>query len=85
MLTGFVQQIDKEENLRDKYLELLTFPIDKPYANISTLCPEVMNFLGHGKNLLFKSFFNNYIWLEIDEEETLKRVNDRLIDEIWKK
>ena len=81
MMTGFVQQIDKEENLRDKYLELLTFPIDKPYANISTLCPEVMNFLGHGKNLLFKSFFNNYIWLEIDEEETLKRVNDRLIDE----
>ena len=81
ILTGFVQQIDKEENLRDKYLELLTFPIDKPYANISTLCPEVVNFLGHGKNLLFKSFFNNYIWLEIDEEETLKRVNDRLIDE----
>ena len=81
MLTGFVQQIDKEENLRDKYLELLTFPIDKPYANISHLCPEVVNFLGHGKNLLFKSFFNNYIWLEIDEEETLKRVNDRLIDE----
>ena len=81
MLTGFVQQIDKEENLRDKYLELLTFPIDKPYANISTLCPEVTNFLEHGKNLLSKSFFNNYIWLEIDEEETLKRVNDRLIDE----
>ena len=81
ILTGFVQQIDKEENIRDKYLELLTFSIDKPYANISHLCPEVMKYLGYGKNTLYKSFFNNYIWLEIDEEETLKRVNDRLIDE----
>ena len=81
ILTGFVQQIDKEENLRDKYLDLLTFSIDKPYANISYLCPEVMNYLGFGNKNLFKSFFNNYIWLEIDEEETLKRVNDRLIDE----
>jgi len=80
-LTGFVQQIDKEENLRDKYLGLLTFSLDKPYANISNLCPEVMNYLGHGGDFLYKSFFNNYIWLEIDEEETLKRVNDRLIDE----
>ena len=80
-LTGFVQQIDKEENIRDKYLELLTFPIDKPYANISYLCPEVINYLGYGNKNLSKSFFNNYIWLEIDEEETLKRVNDRLIDE----
>ena len=81
ILTGFVQQIDKEENIRDKYLELLTFSVDKPYANISNLCPEVMNYLGYGKNALYKSFFNNYIWLEIDENETLKRVNDRLIDE----
>ena len=80
-LTGFVQQIDKEENLRDKYLGLLTFSLDKTYANISNLCPEVMNYLGHGGDALYKSFFNNYIWLEIDEEETLKRVNDRLIDE----
>ena len=80
-LTGFVQQIDKEENLRDKYLGLLTFSLDKTYANISNLCPEVMNYLGHGGDFLYKSFFNNYIWLEIDEEETLKRVNDRLIDE----
>ena len=80
-LTGFVQQIDKEENLRDKYLELLTFSLDKTYANISNLCPEVMNYLGFGSNNLHKSFFNNYIWLEIDEEETLRRVNDRLIDE----
>ena len=80
-LTGFVQQIDKEENIRDKYLELLTFPIDKPYANISYLCPEIINYLGYGNKNLSKSFFNNYIWLEIDEEETLKRVNDRLIDE----
>lgn len=81
VLTGFVQQIDKEENMRDKYMELLTFSIDKPYANISHLCPEVINYLGFGNKNLSKSFFNNYIWLEIDEEETLKRVNDRLIDE----
>ena len=81
IMTGFVQQIDKEENLRDKYLDLLTFSIDKPYTNISNLCPEVMSYLGYGNKNLSNSFFNNYIWLEIDEEETLKRVNDRLIDE----
>jgi adenylate kinase family enzyme len=80
-LTGFVQQIDKEENMRDKYLDLLTFSIDKPYTNISNLCPDVINYLGFGNKNLSNSFFNNYIWLEIDEEETLKRVNDRLIDE----
>ena len=81
IMTGFIQQIDKEENIRDKYLDLLTFSIDKPYSNISNLCPEVMNYLGYGNKNLFKSFFNNYIWLEINEEQTLKRVNDRLIDE----
>ena len=80
-MTGFVQQIDKEENMRDKYLDLLTFPIDKPYTNISNLCPDVINYLGFGNKNLSNSFFNNYIWLEINEEETLKRVNDRLIDE----
>ena len=81
MLTGFVQQIDKEENLRDRYLDLLTFSVDKPYANISYLCAEVINYQGYGNKNLYNSFFHNYIWLEIDEEETLKRVSDRLIDE----
>ena len=81
IMTGFVQQIDKEENMRDKYLDLLTYSIDKPYTNISNLCPDVINYLGFGNKNLSNSFFNNYIWLEIDEEETLKRVNDRLIDE----
>ena len=79
IITGFVQEIDKPQDLRDLYLDALTKLIDKPYANISNLCPEVINFLGHNKSNT-KSVFNNYIWLEINEEETLKRVNNRLLD-----
>ena len=73
--TGFIQEIDKEENKRDLNLNRLTFILDKPYHNISSNIANSLN----GKKTS-SGTFNNYIWLEVNEEETLRRVNNRKID-----
>jgi adenylate kinase family enzyme len=79
MLTGFIQEIDKNPDKRDIYMNILTNYIDKPYINISNINREVSSFLNKN-NLHIKSFFNCYILLELSEEETLKRMNNRLKD-----
>ena len=75
LTTGFIQEIDKEENKRDLILNKLTFILDKPYYNISS---NIANSINGKKNST--GTFNNYIWLEVNEEETLRRVNNRKID-----
>ena len=77
--TGYLQPIEQEPDKRDIYMNLLTNTIDKPYINISNLNKEVKPYLNN-KNLDKKSFFNCYILLELSEEETLKRMNNRLKD-----
>ena len=79
MLTGFIQEIDKNPDKRDIYMNILTNSIDKPYINISNINREVSSYLNKN-NLYIKSFFNCYILLELSEEETLKRMNNRLKD-----
>ena len=80
--TGFIQPIEQEPDKRDIYMNILTTSIDKPYINISNLNKEVKSFLNTSKtnNSIQKSFFNSYIFLELSEEETLKRMNNRLRD-----
>ena len=77
--TGYMQAIDQDPDKRDIYMSLLTNTIDKPYINISNLNKEANQYL-NPKNQDKKSFFNCYILLELSEEETLKRMNNRLKD-----
>ena len=79
MTTGFVQEIEEEPDKRDIYMNLLTNSIDKPYVNISNVNNEISSNLNK-KKLVKNSFFNCYILLELSEEETLKRMNNRLKD-----
>ena len=79
MTTGFVQEIDKVPDKRDIYMNILTNSIDKPYINISNTSKEGAIYLNNN-NTSKKSFFNCYILLELSEEETLKRMNNRLKD-----
>ena len=82
MTTGFTQPIEQEPDKRDIYMNILTNAIDKPYINISNLNKEVKS-LRNTTNLNYsnkKSLFNSYILLELSEEETLKRMNNRLKD-----
>ena len=76
---GFIQAIDQEPNKRDIFINILTNTIDKPYINISNVNKEAESHLNQN-NLNQKSFFNSYILLELSEEETLKRMNNRLKD-----
>ena len=79
--TGYIQEIDKEPDKRDIYLNILTNSIDKPYMNISKINNKnyiESNYVNINANK--KSFFNCYILLELSEEETLKRMNNRLQD-----
>ena len=52
---------------------------DKPYINISNTSKEGEIYLNNN-NTNKKSFFNCYILLELSEEETLKRMSNRLKD-----
>ena len=79
MTTGFVQEIDRVPDKRDIYMNILTNSIDKPYINISNTSKEGAMYLNNN-NISKKSFFNCYILLELSEEETLKRMNNRLKD-----
>ena len=81
LTTGFTPEIDKNPDKRDLYMNILTNSLDKPYINISKLNKEVSEFLNNSsKNFKKNSFFNCYILLELSEEETLKRMNNRLKD-----
>ena len=79
MTTGFIQEIDKTPDKRDIYMNILTNSIDKPYINISNTSKEGAFYLNNNNNSK-KSFFNCYILLELSEEETIKRMNNRLKD-----
>ena len=83
IITGFTQIIDKSPDKRDIYINILTNSIDKPYINISNLNKEAFEFLNNNPNnkkFNQDSFFNCYILLELSEEETLKRMKNRLKD-----
>ena len=85
IITGFIQEIDKEPDKRDIYMNMLTNSIDKPYINISNVNNQLSNnnknnYINKNININKRSFFNCYILLELSEEETLKRMNNRLID-----
>lgn len=71
--TGFIQEIDKPINQRYKKIFDLTYGIDKHYH----ILDNTSDTFKHKKN---EGFFDNYIWLEVNEEETLRRVNNRKID-----
>ena len=79
MTTGFIPEIDKVPDKRDIYMNILTNSIDKPYINISNTSKEGAIYLNNN-NCSKKSFFNCYILLELSEEETLKRMKNRLKD-----
>ena len=80
--TGYTQEIEEEPDKRDIYMNILTQSIDKPYVNISHINNEASSNLNNNNNnnVNHKSFFNCYILLELSEEETLKRMNNRLKD-----
>ena len=79
--TGYIQPIDKDVDLRDVQINNLTNSIDKPYINISNSNQEISSFFNNQNNLFKnKSFFNAYFFIELPEEETIKRMNNRLQD-----
>lgn len=73
MTTGFTQQIDKPVNQRDLLVYELTYGIDKHYHNNE---PSNEGIHSQGST----SLFDKYIWIEVDEEETLRRVKNRKKD-----
>ena len=78
-LSGFIQEIDKFPDKRDLVLNYLTNILDKPYYNISYICPEVINYL-RKENKTSKSIFNHYIWLKSNEDAIINRSLNRLLD-----
>ena len=78
-LSGFIQEIDKPPDKRDLFLNYLTNILDKPYYNISYICPEIINYLRKG-NKNSKSIFNHYIWLKANEEDIINRSLNRMLD-----
>ena len=77
--SGYIQEIDKFPDKRDLFLNYLTNILDKPYYNISYVCPEVINYL-RKENQNSKSIFNHYIWLKVNEEEIINRSLNRMLD-----
>ena len=77
--SGYIQEIDKFPDKRDLFLNYLTNILDKPYYNISYVCPEVINYL-RKENQNSKSIFNHYIWLKASEEEIINRSLNRMLD-----
>ena len=80
ILTGYTQPIDKDIDIRDLQMNNLTNSIDKPYINISYTNPEISTLLNNINLSNQKSFFNAYFFIQLSEEETLKRMNNRLQD-----
>ena len=83
MATGYTQQIDKPINTRNEQKYELTFNLDKHYPNHNVPFPL-------SNQTLFTSaietvpskqcMFDMFIWLEVNESETLRRVNNRKVD-----
>ena len=82
-LSGFIQEIDRYPDKRDINLNFLTDSIDKPYNNISFLCKDNYNYITAEKPT-YKSIFNKYIFLNIDENIIKERI-DKEIEEIKEK
>ena len=80
ILTGYIQPIDKEISQRDLQMNDLTNYVDKPFINISTSNPEFNSFINNQSLNNQKSFFNSYFFIELSEEETIKRMNNRFQD-----
>ena len=78
--TGFVQPIDKDIDIRDFQMNSLTNSVDKPYINISNSNPDISSFFNNNNLINQKSFFNSYFLIDLSEEETLKRMNNRFKD-----
>ena len=83
-LTGYIQPIDLDINIRDFQMNNLTKSIDKPYINITNNNQDISTFFNNNNNIFFnqKSFFNSYFIIDLSEEETLKRMNNRFKDPI---
>ena len=77
--SGYIQEIDKSPDKRDLLLNYLTNILDKPYCNISYICPEVINYFKK-ENKNSKSIFNQYIWLKANEEDIINRSMNRMLD-----
>ena len=80
IFTGYIQPIDKDIDIRDLQLYNLTNILDKPYINISSLNPDIYSFFNEQSLFNLKSFFNAYIFIDLSEEETIKRMNNRFQD-----
>ena len=81
MLTGYIQPIDKDIDIRDFQLYNLTNSIDKSFINISNINPDISYFFNNNNNYINqKSFFNAYFFIDLSEEETIKRINNRFQD-----
>ena len=78
--TGYLEEIENSPDKRDFYTNMLTNSLDKPYINISNTNNETKIHLKSENNFNKNSFFNCYILLELSEEETLKRMNNRFKD-----
>ena len=80
MLTGYIQPIDKDIDIRDFQLYNLTNSIDKSFINITNINPDISYFFNNNNYINQKSFFNAYIFIDLSEEETIKRMNNRFQD-----
>ena len=78
--TGYIQPINKDIDLRDYQMNNLTNSIDKPYINITNNNPDIFAFFNNNALINQKSYFDSYIIIDLPEEETLKRMNNRFID-----
>ena len=58
----------------------LTNSIDKPYINITNNNPDIFAFFNNNALINQKSYFDSYFIIDLPEEETLKRMNNRFID-----
>ena len=78
--TGYIQPINKDIDLRDYQMNNLTNSIDKPYINITNNNPDIFAFFNNNALINQKSYFDSYFIIDLPEEETLKRMNNRFID-----
>ena len=83
MATGYTQQIDKPINTRNEQKYELTFNLDKHYPNHNVPFPlsNQSIFTSSVETVPSKQcMFDMFIWLEVNESETLRRVNNRKLD-----
>ena len=74
--TGYEQEIDKPTNIRDNIYNKLTASIDKTYINLKNVEIDDNDLEDENK----QSIFDYYIYLELNDTETLERLNNRLLD-----